>query len=76
MLYPLLKIWVTLAAKIFCRRIIINVPERLKMDGPLLLPANHPNSFLDAILLDILLKTRFGRWPGGMLSRTLFIKRS
>ncbi|MBL0130165.1 MAG: 1-acyl-sn-glycerol-3-phosphate acyltransferase [Chitinophagaceae bacterium] len=56
MLYPLLKIWVTLAAKIFCRRIIINVPERLKMDGPLLLAANHPNSFLDAILLDILFK--------------------
>jgi 1-acyl-sn-glycerol-3-phosphate acyltransferase len=49
-----LKIWVWLAAKIFCRKIIINNPERLKMDGPLLLAANHPNSFLDAILLDIL----------------------
>jgi 1-acyl-sn-glycerol-3-phosphate acyltransferase len=54
LLYQFLKIWVGLAAKIFCRKIIINNPERLKMDGPLLLAANHPNSFLDAILLDIL----------------------
>jgi 1-acyl-sn-glycerol-3-phosphate acyltransferase len=54
LLYNFLKIWVGLAAKIFCRKIIINNPERLKMDGPLLLAANHPNSFLDAILLDIL----------------------
>lgn len=54
MLYQFLKIWVRLAAKIFCRRIIINIPEHLKMKGPLLLAANHPNSFLDAILLDIL----------------------
>ncbi|MEI2740027.1 MAG: 1-acyl-sn-glycerol-3-phosphate acyltransferase [Chitinophagaceae bacterium] len=56
MLYQILKIWVALAAKIFCRKIIINNPEVLKMEGPLLLAANHPNSFLDAILLDILFK--------------------
>jgi 1-acyl-sn-glycerol-3-phosphate acyltransferase len=47
---------VGLSAKIFCRRIVINQPERLQMDGPLLLACNHPNSFLDAILLDILFK--------------------
>ncbi len=56
MLYGILKIWVRLAAVIFCRKIIINHPERLKMNGPLLLAANHPNSFLDAIILDILFK--------------------
>ena len=56
MLYSILKIWVRFAAVIFCRKIIINHPERLKMDGPLLLAANHPNSFLDAIILDILFK--------------------
>ena len=42
--------------KNFCRKIIINHPEKLKMDGPLLLAVNHPNSFLDAIILDILFK--------------------
>ena len=36
---------------IFCRRIIINKPELLKKNGPLLLACNHPNSFLDAAIL-------------------------
>ena len=36
---------------IFCRRIIINKPELLKKEGPLLLACNHPNSFLDAAIL-------------------------
>lgn len=39
---------------IFCRRIIINKPAVLKLKGPLLLASNHPNSFLDGIIFDIL----------------------
>jgi 1-acyl-sn-glycerol-3-phosphate acyltransferase len=39
---------------IFSRRIIVNKPAVLKMKGPLLLACNHPNSFLDGIILDIL----------------------
>jgi 1-acyl-sn-glycerol-3-phosphate acyltransferase len=54
LLYKILKIWISISAKIFCRRIIINKPELLKIKGPVLLAANHPNSFLDAVLLDIL----------------------
>lgn len=54
MLYKILKIVVRLAMLIFCRQIIVNNRSVLKMDGPLLLASNHPNSFLDAILLDIL----------------------
>lgn len=45
---------VRLARYIFCRQIIINKPELLKEKGPLLLACSHPNSFLDAILMDIL----------------------
>lgn len=41
---------------IFCRRIVINRPEMLKEKGPLLLASNHPNSFLDAVIIDILFK--------------------
>lgn len=54
MLYSILKIWVRLAAKIFFNRIIVSKPSFLKEKGPLLIAANHPNSFLDAVLLDIL----------------------
>lgn len=44
------------AIRIFCKRIIINQPACLNEDGPLLLACNHPNSFLDAVLLDLLMK--------------------
>lgn len=54
MLYALLKIIVRLAAKIFCRKIIVNNPELLKEKGPMILACSHPNSFLDAVLMDIL----------------------
>ena len=40
--------------KIFCRKIFINRPELLKEKGPLILACNHPNSFLDAVLLDVI----------------------
>jgi len=51
LLYKILKPIVRLAMQIFCRRIIINKPELLKKKGPLLLACNHPNSFLDAVIL-------------------------
>jgi 1-acyl-sn-glycerol-3-phosphate acyltransferase len=54
MLYAILKVIVRLAAKIFCRKIIINNREVLKEKGPMILACNHPNSFLDAVIMDIL----------------------
>lgn len=51
MLYPLIKIAVRLALKIFCRSINIGNPENADTPGPLLIVANHPNSFLDAIII-------------------------
>ena len=54
MLYSILKVIVRLAARIFCRKIIINKPELLKEKGPMILACSHPNSFLDAVLMDIL----------------------
>jgi 1-acyl-sn-glycerol-3-phosphate acyltransferase len=52
LLYRLLKILSQLALPIWCRRLTINKPEILKENGPLLLASNHPNSFLDSVLLD------------------------
>jgi 1-acyl-sn-glycerol-3-phosphate acyltransferase len=41
----------------YCRKIIINNREALHQKGPLLIAANHPNSFLDAIIVDTLFKS-------------------
>lgn len=54
LLYNFLKVVVRLAMLIFCRRIIINDLRKLQEPGPLLLASNHPNSFLDAVILDVL----------------------
>lgn len=51
MLYTFVKIIARLALPIYCRDIAINRKELLKHKGPLLLAVNHPNSFLDAIIL-------------------------
>ncbi len=51
MLYRFVKIIARLALPIYCRDITINKKEFLKQKGPLILACNHPNSFLDAIIL-------------------------
>jgi 1-acyl-sn-glycerol-3-phosphate acyltransferase len=52
--YSLLKIYARLAIKLYCRKVIINQPEMLEKKGPVLFAANHPNSFLDGIILTTL----------------------
>ena len=51
MLYSFVKIIARLGLPIYCRDIAINKKEFLKHKGPLILACNHPNSFLDAIIL-------------------------
>lgn len=52
MLYSFVKIFARLALPLYCRDIEVLKKEVLKYrNGPLLLAANHPNSFLDAIIL-------------------------
>lgn len=53
--YSLLKRYARFAIKIYCTEIIINKPEVLKSKGPLLFASNHPNSFLDGMILTTLL---------------------
>jgi 1-acyl-sn-glycerol-3-phosphate acyltransferase len=54
MLYRSLKVIVRFAMLIFCRKVIVNNRAMLKAKGPLLLACNHPNSFLDSVILDTL----------------------
>lgn len=51
MLYGFVKIIARAALKFYCRDLQLNNASLLKCDGPLLLAVNHPNSFLDAIIL-------------------------
>ena len=46
-----LKFWVKLALRIFCPQVNIVNPHYLNSEGPLLIVANHPNSFLDAVIV-------------------------
>lgn len=55
MFYFLLKQYARLAIKIYCVRVIINKPEIIESKGPLLFASNHPNSFLDGMILTTLL---------------------
>lgn len=51
MFYEFVKVIARFAIRIYCRHLQINKKDLLKVDGPLLLACNHPNSFLDAIIL-------------------------
>lgn len=51
MLFNLLKLPAKIAIRFYCKDIYINNPEFLKAKGPLLIACNHPNSFLDAVIL-------------------------
>jgi 1-acyl-sn-glycerol-3-phosphate acyltransferase len=56
LLYSLLKIPAKFALWIYCRKVTLNKKELLQSNGPLLIASNHPNSFLDAIILATLFK--------------------
>ncbi len=51
MFYNFIKIWGRLGLFFFFRKISFNDRTVLKRNGPLLLACNHPNSFLDAIII-------------------------
>lgn len=56
LLYRALKILSRSTFPIYCRKISIDKKEMLELQGPLLIACNHPNSFLDGIVLSTLFK--------------------
>ncbi|MFZ1528594.1 MAG: 1-acyl-sn-glycerol-3-phosphate acyltransferase [Ferruginibacter sp.] len=56
MLYQLLKIPARIGFHLYTRNLKVNDPKWFEARGPLLLACNHPNSFLDAIVLCTLFK--------------------
>jgi 1-acyl-sn-glycerol-3-phosphate acyltransferase len=51
--YQIIKLFALMAMKIFCPFLVIANKEALDKKGPALLIANHPNSFLDAIIIGL-----------------------
>lgn len=51
MIYSILKPLIRIALFFFCKKIYIQNRQAFKLKGPLLLTANHPNSFFDAIII-------------------------
>lgn len=56
MLYKLLLFPARIAVHFYCRKIVINHKDLLREKGPMIIAANHPNSFLDAIILASIFK--------------------
>lgn len=56
MLYNLIKLPARLAIFLHCRRLNISDKRIFNDPGPLLIASNHPNSFLDAIIVATLFK--------------------
>ena len=57
MLYKFLLLPARIFIHFYCRSIVINKKKLLAQKGPLLIASNHPNSFLDAIILATLFKS-------------------
>jgi len=55
-LFWLIKLYARFCLQIFCRRLVLNKQDYLNATGPVLFAANHPNSFLDGIILTIILE--------------------
>lgn len=56
MVYYLLRPIVQLALRIFCPSIRLNPTNFKDLKGPILICANHPNSFLDAVIVATIFK--------------------
>jgi 1-acyl-sn-glycerol-3-phosphate acyltransferase len=74
-LYRFLKIFVRPALFIFCRKIFVSRPGITSEQGPLLLACNHPNSFLDAVILDMLFEQPVWSLARGDVFKNKFITR-
>lgn len=75
MLFKLLKIPAKLSLPLYCRNLSIQNKKFLSHPGPLLIACNHPNSFLDAIILATLFDKPIYSLARGDAFKNKFISR-
>ena len=56
MIYAFLKLIVKIATRIFFKKISVNNKKLIPKEGPLIVVANHPNTFMDPVLIAALMK--------------------
>lgn len=60
MIYFLIKKLVKLSISIFFKKIVVTGKEHIPSTGPLIIVSNHPNTFMDALVIAVLAKQRIG----------------
>ena len=54
-----MKIWVRLGLQLYCSKIVVDKTAMYRGNAPLILASNHPNSFLDALIIGAYYPRRF-----------------
>jgi 1-acyl-sn-glycerol-3-phosphate acyltransferase len=73
MIYNILKTISNLALKVYFRKIHIEGKELLPEDGPFLIVANHPSSFLDPISIAVNVKPKISFLAKGIMFKNKII---
>ena len=60
MIYTFIKRLVTISLYIFFKKIVYTGKENIPKEGPLIIVANHPNTFTDPLIIALAVKQRVG----------------
>ncbi len=74
MLYSFLKLLMRITTRIFFRSIVIRNQELVPKDGPLMVLANHPSTFMDPIVVATILNRKVYFLAKGELFKTKFTR--
>lgn len=69
MVYTFLKKIITASLVVFYRSIVVEGKENIPRKGPLIIAANHPNTFMDPLLIAAFVKQRVGFLANGGIFR-------
>lgn len=53
LIHPVIRVMMKITATIYFEKVIVKGKENIPADGPCILACNHPNSFLDALIITV-----------------------
>ncbi len=75
MIYKFLKQIIKAALFFFFRKIVVSGKEHIPLNGPLIIVANHPNTFMDPLLIAAIANQRIGFVANASIFLNQFISR-